>query len=236
MEIKKHTLFRFNSLLWGDYIWGCVSILPTLVCARAVYYNHVVLKTPLATGAWVTMLATLATFWAITIYRYRQRARFIKSIIFYTRQGLAVSVTRPQALERIQHYPPAVFTTMVADAIDVALEFFAKQSPTLTNTVVTKDELAKALNGGVLTITDAPFSANSSHGPMPPNFPQKLMGLNFLDQFVIAWDGDRVKTVDQLMALLQHEVGHFALFQLGINDLTGGSSHHQVMQRVGFPH
>lgn len=234
MKIKQHTLFRFNSLLWGDYIWMCVSILPTLLYARAVYYNYAVLHKPMPPSAWIVVSATVAAFWGITVYRYILRARFIRSIIFYTRQGLAVSVFRPHAIERASREGYSVLLPKLEAAIDVALDFFALHSAQLEGFPRTRDDLAKGLNGGVLTITDEPFSANSTHGPMPPNFPQKLMGLNFMDQFVIAWDGDRVKTVDQLCGLLQHEIGHFALYQLGLDDQTGGKSHHDAMTRLGF--
>ncbi len=85
MKIKKHRLFRWDSLLWGDYIWLAMVAVPLAALVA------IALLAPRAPApVWIVSVVTALGFIGVTVRRYVGRWRFIKSIRGYTDQGAAV--------------------------------------------------------------------------------------------------------------------------------------------------
>jgi len=236
MHVKKHTLFKWDSLFFGDWIWLVMIVAPFAAFLRAIQYNYSEGRSGIDTGGWVSMPLVVATFWAITFLRYWHRAKFVKSIKFYTKHGMAV-VFEEKSQERLSMYPEGVVEKAIDDATDYALNFFVAWD-NLKKDVgeqATYSSVSAALNGGVLSIVDAPFNLLSMHGPLPPSLQHKMMGITYLNRIVIAWDGDRVRTLMDLGGLLKHEMGHYCLEQLGHLDVIGGEDHHHTFEKIKYP-
>lgn len=240
MVIKKHTLFTWNRFLFGDWIWLFFVVVPLAVFLKAVHFNYTGGREGIPLGGWLTSVAAIGATWGITVTRFVLRNRFIKAIAFYTKQGTAVELSNEIVRERCAAFDIHVVQQHIEDEIERTVEFFVRWSKGRTldgkvsSPVVTVEELGKALNGAILTITDKPFRRLYTNRINAPSFADKVMGLQYLDRFVITWDGVKVKNLDDLCRLLSHEVGHFCLDQLGHLDNTGGDLHHKMFREIGF--
>lgn len=240
MDIKKHTLFKWNSLFFGDWIWLIMVLAPLAGFVRAVQYNYMETCEGIPAAGWVAFPTVITVFWAITFLRFWYRAKFIKSIKFYTKQGMAI-VLEGKAQERFAAYPDGAVKTAFEDAIDFGINFFVNwaKGSTMHGSVVgepaTYESLVEGLNGGVLAVVGDPLLALSTHGPLPPSLQHKLMGVTFLNRITITRDGDRVRTLMDLSKLLKHEIGHYCLEQLGHLDVSGGGEHHALFEKIKYP-
>jgi len=240
MGTKKHTLFTWNRVLFGDWIWMLFALGPPALFLKAVHYNYLEGRDGIPLGGWVTSIAAIAVTWGIIVLRFVLRHRFIKSIVFYTKQGTAVELANEAVRERIAAFDARVVQQHLEDEIERTLEFFVRWNKGRTldgkvsSPVVTAEELGKPLNGAILTITDKPFRRLYTNRLNAPSLTDKVMGIQYLDRFVITWDGEKVRNLDDLCRLLSHEVGHFCLDQLGYLDKTGGDTHHKMFKEIGF--
>jgi len=235
MEIKKQKLFRWDSILFGDWLWAVMILFPTAVVAKVLHYNYVVTKEGLDIGALITLAVVLLCFWAITFRRYQIRYRFIKSIAFYTRQGVAVAYHDAEARRKTEALAPegvlvTSFSKTFADAIrhwtwwaqtDTGIAMY----PHLASCDLTRPN--KWLNGAVMIIVPKKFKV--------PSYDFFLMGVARGNRSVIANDETRIKDLDDLLRLAKHEKGHVVMDALGIPAGPNAADiHHKLMADTKF--
>jgi hypothetical protein len=219
----------FRLIEWRDsWPWALVNGVAFGLSGAALWRAYVTTGAEVPAPALVSMGLSLAAFAGITTYRYVCRWRWIKSIAFYTRQGVAVRLQGPLARARAESFGPR-FRLELDDAIGAAVGFWwcwlARRYAASDKVPAAVD---RAIDRAVLTVVDEPFELLSSSGPVEGAAGMRFLGLHHAGHIVVAWDGDRVKTLDDLGALVRHEMGHLVLEAAGIGPGPLGESHHKI--------
>jgi hypothetical protein len=209
-------------------------LLPTLAIGKALHYNLVVLNEALPPAAWITLSATLLGFYAITAYRYWMRHRWLQTITGYTRQGVALIVGGVS--ERVYSVGYSSVMKIIEKVIDDSMVFWTNWAVRNTSKQRSEAEtdLRMSFEGVILALEEKVIHAISSSGPMPDGFAEYVLGIHYLNQMAVVWDGERVRTVVDMSKVLRHEVGHHCLEALGVYGGNTGENHHAIYDKTKY--
>lgn len=174
------------------------------------------------------------TFMAIIEYRYHLRYQFVYAWNSAYHTVTNVAILADQAgVKLIQNnlYDRSTWQA-INDEINKCAKFWSDwydQEQQVCYIVKNLDlinfKIIKALDGATLSIVDAPFMVT---------FVGKVMGVQEGQNICVVYDGDRIKTLDQLLALCRHEVSHLCLSALGVDNGYAGTTHHEIFAKTNF--
>lgn len=211
-------------------------LLPILAIGKALHYNLVVLQNDIPMPAWVTMGVALLGFYAITAYRYWMRYRWLQTITGYTRYGVALILDGLEVKTRAYSVGYGSVMKIVDKVIDDAMVFWTNWAVrnTSKHRSEAEGELRESWVGTILALEGKVIHAVSSSGPMPDGFPEYVLGIHYLNQMAVTWDGEVVKTVVDMSRILRHEVGHHCLEALGVYGGNTGENHHAIFDKTKY--
>lgn len=150
------------------------------------------------------------------IYRYILRWRSISvwNNAYQTFQGTAVIYERG--------IPALVASGQIDMVIQDACVFWNKyRNPS----DIQLARLQVAFKGATISVVSKPVEVN---------FIGKVMGLQDGQSIVVVYDGQKVSTDTQFLALIRHEVSHLCLTVIGIDPGYAGAAHHEIMRETGY--
>jgi hypothetical protein len=173
-------------------------------------------------------------------YRYKLRYLFVDTWnkAFQTSQGIAVL---PQAgLSWSLSFKGIRIDNVFYNKIDLEItksaDFWGNWFT--TNRFLTQETIKEKVTqvAAISKITAALSGCSLIIGTEPPtvNFIGKVMGYTDGINIVVTFDGDKVKTMGDLLQLIRHEVSHICLTSLGIDAGYAGASHHVIFEQTGF--
>lgn len=209
MTIRRFTAFTLDRVV----IYGGISLGTTAACLKAMTYNgwHI------PVGAWVAMLAALVGFWGISARLFQLRWRFARSILYYTKHGIAVV---PDA----GHLDITTTERQAIDAvIDGAVSFWGDSWKPGS-----KGKILDYLNGGAAVFQEDKLVW---HGQGDYAGLEKVaMGLTWGNWMGMMWRSE--EPVERMLPLLRHEVSHVCLNALGVEQ--DDATQHATMRAAGF--
>lgn len=178
-------------------------------------------------------------FYSIIFWRYDLREQFINiwNKAYHTRTNVAIIANNVGfKLINAGLYQNSTWDT-ISNEIDKCVDYWANwdqnriSSPNIIvvpggmGLQTRKTKQNNVLYGATLNIVSNPPTVN---------FIGKVMGYEDGQNIVVTFDGDKVKTLEQLLALIRHEVSHICLSALGVDSGYAGANHHIIFNQTGF--
>lgn len=206
MTTKLQKLFKFSDY-WP---WALVLSLITLPTIKAITYGH------LSAPQWITVGATLLSFWAISAWRFILRNRWINSIFAYTEYGTALYGN----IGLNSSY--GLITREFDKATEEVMDFWDNR--VINQKTITRTLMLNVINGSTLYLSATPIVL---HGGQ--SFTDKIVrGYEQGSQMAIYFDPN---DLDTNIRVFKHELGHLCLASISIMDETES---HRVMNQYGF--
>jgi len=210
--------------------WILILVLANAVTAAAFVYNWHDPETH--AKLYITGLVDLV-FCYIIGYRYDLRWHFVTlwNRSYHTKTNVAIIPTDfgVKALNTLCSvgYIPDIYQA-IDDKIDECVEYWADWNsrnqiypPRDIQIAKDRQEILDSLNGATISISDQPITVK---------FIGKVMGYQEGQQIGVVFDGEKVKTLDQLLNLVAHEVSHLCLSALG----QLPEFHHKIFEQTKF--
>jgi hypothetical protein len=203
MIIKTWKLFTSED----SWPWLLVVAIPTFLAALAYRYSYLVTHEGISIAGQITLLSTLAAFYSIIIWRYILRYNFIKSIIGYSDDGVAVTVSGVcrTKLTELSNGGASILLAIVTSQTRNVLAFWnswAVKNGKPQNTV-------SIFNGCTLDIEEQFLQT--------VGWSYKLAGLEIGGTIAIAWT---TSNVQDIIPILRWETARHCLDAMGYSDST----------------
>jgi hypothetical protein len=216
MTIKIWKTFDFSD----SWPWALMLTVPTILAALAIRYNYFVTREGIGAAGLITLFSTLTAFYGITAWRYVCRYLFIESIVGYTEDGTAITMSKV-ARDRVSNaskWEVPVLLSLVTLQMRSVLSFWNTWA--VQNSKDPKSTLI--FNGCVLDIEDRPIQT--------VGWSDKLAGLEIGGTIAIAWT---TSTLQDIVPILRWETARHCLDAMGYSGATEAEQN-LVMHSANF--
>lgn len=238
--------------LKDSWIWVALLSFITAVTVKTISYNwdkvatsHTTVAPSDHTALTKVAILLMVSFilWCLAVWRYIQREGLVSlwNRSYKTDQDVAIEITESAFLlmsmkdlvKDNENINKAALYPKISCEIDKCNKYWTNwylnrpnHKEIHTDKLGYSTDIDAALSGATLSITDKPFGAMYAT--------KKLMGVQDGQNIVVVFDGKVVGTLDQLLALIRHEVSHLCLSALGIDPGNGGAAHHIIFTQTKF--